>query len=156
MVTNKILEEIKAIKSEQFSIKKSLNKLESQIWLGFDSFRRFAGVTFEQFVREVISRYLQERGILSSDQYLNSKKIDGEEIDLFCENPLIVGEVTSYAESADEALKLLKKAKLVERKYNKKPEKLYLIILSIPKKEAKKVREISEQNNIELILGKEI
>ena len=86
---------------------------------------------------------------------MNATKIDGVEINLFYEDPLIVGEVTSYAESVEEVNKLLMRAELVKKKYKKEPQ-LYLIILSAPKNVAGEIRRLAREKNINLIIGKEI
>jgi len=44
---------------------------------------------------------------------------------LFLGDPLIVGEVTSYAESPDEMTKLLRKTELAKAKYSKEPKRYW-------------------------------
>ena len=152
---NEMLKEIRELKRSYRRLERAVERLEGRMLVGFDSLRRFAGVSFEQFVREMLSRELQREGILPPDSYLNATKINGVEINLFYENPLIVGEVTSYAESVEEVNKLLMRAELVKKKY-KKELQLYLIILSAPKNVAGEIRRLAREKNINLVIGKEI
>ena len=152
---NEMLKEIRELKRSYQRLERAVERLERRMLVGFDSLRRFTGVSFEQFVREMLSRELQREGILPPDGYLNATKIDGVEINLFYEDPLIVGEVTSYAESVEEVNKLLMRAELVKKKY-KKELQLYLIILSAPKNVAGEIRRLAREKNINLVIGKEI
>ncbi|MBS7612328.1 hypothetical protein KEJ27_09060 [Candidatus Bathyarchaeota archaeon] len=71
---------------------------------------------------------------------MKNMAIDGEEINIFLENPLIVREVTSHAESLEELEKLLKKVELAKGKYGREPMK-YLIVLTAPASIADEMRE---------------
>ena len=150
---NKIMVEVRELRISYRRLDAGFRRLESRILVGFDSLRRFAGVTFEEFVREMLTRSLQKLGVLSPGARLERRIINGEEINLFCERPLIVGEVTSFAESSEEVYKLLRKAKLVEERYGEKP-KLILVILAAEKEAAKEIKELADKYGIELLLGK--
>ena len=152
---NEMPEEIRRLWGVYRELRTEVERLRSDILVGFDSVRRFAGLTFEEFVREMLSGRLQLMGVLPKDAKLKRAIIDGEEINLFYEDPLIVGEVTSYTDSVDEVDKLVRKARIAERKYKRKAS-LYLIILSAPKSVAKEIKRRAVEENVELIIGKEV
>jgi predicted nucleic acid-binding Zn-ribbon protein len=172
---NKLWEEVKALREGQNKLWESHNRLSDRVGklevrvgrlersvdrlrdamiAGFGELGKFAGVTFESFVRRFLSRYLRGIGVLSKGGRLVRVVIDGEEINIFSEEPLIVGEVTAYAESVDEINKLLRKVNLVREKYGKEPLRKYLIVLRASKSVAHELKKIARENNIELILGK--
>jgi nucleotide-binding universal stress UspA family protein/regulator of replication initiation timing len=172
---NKLWEEVKALREGQNKLWESHNRLSDRVGklevrvgrlersvdrlrdamiAGFGELGKFAGVTFESFVRRFLSRYLRGIGVLSKGSRLVRVVIDGEEINIFSEEPLIVGEVTAYAESVDEINKLLRKVNLVREKYGKEPLRKYLIVLRASKSVVHELKKIARENNIELILGK--
>ena len=152
---NKMLEEIRKLWVVHRELRTEVERLRSDILVGFDSVRRFAGLTFEEFVREMLSGRLQLMGVLTRGVKLRKVIIDGEEINLFNDDPLIVGEVTSYTDSVDEVDKLIRKARIAEKKYGRKAS-LYLIILTAPKDVAKEIKRRAAEENIELIIGREV
>jgi len=81
---------------------------------GLGEVSKFAGLTFEEFVRRFLTAQLKSSGELAEDAELKKAIINGEEINIFSEEPLIVGEVTAHAETADEIRKLLKKAERIK------------------------------------------
>jgi predicted amidohydrolase len=66
---------------------------------------------------------------------------------------LIVGEVTVYAGSVDEIMKLLRKAELVKSKYSRKPRKI-MIALNVKRDVAKEMERIARERGVELMIGK--
>jgi purine-nucleoside phosphorylase len=80
--------------------------------------------------------------------------VDGEEVNIFLEDPLIVGEVTAYADSVDEIMKLLRKAELVKSKYSREPRKMMMIILTAKRDVAKEIERIAEERGVKLVIGK--
>ena len=81
--------------------------------------------------------------------------MDGEEVDVFLEDPLIIGEVTAHAENMDEVRKLLRKAEVVRAKYGRELRKL-LVILMVRSEALKDLRRMAEEKGVELIIGKTV
>ena len=162
----KLREEFNVMRKEIVSIKINLARLEKKlgetaekltlvIFSEFCRFSRFAGIPFEVFVKHFLEEYLRRTGILMKGVRLKKGFINGEEINIFCEDPPIVGEVTAYAESKEEVEKLFRKVKLFKEKYGVEPKK-FLIILSVSKKVYREIKKISMKNGIELIVGKRV
>jgi hypothetical protein len=137
------------------SLEERMGSLESAMMSGFGELSRFAGLTFEEFVRRFLTERLRRSGEIPEDAELKRGLVDGEEVNLFLENPLIVGEVTGYAESVDDMLKLLRKAELAKAKYSREPRKI-LVILTAKRDAAKEVRRMAEEKGVELVIGKTV
>jgi chaperonin cofactor prefoldin len=135
------------------SLERRFESLESAMVRGFGELGRFAGQTFEEFVRVFLSESLRRLGEIPEDAELGRGVIDGEEVNLFLEEPLIVGEATGYAESVDEMLKLLRKADLARLRYSREPRKI-LVILTARRDAERVMREMAEEKGVELIVGK--
>ncbi|MEM2848858.1 MAG: hypothetical protein QXI36_01110 [Candidatus Bathyarchaeia archaeon] len=161
---NRLWVEVKYLREGQNRLWENQNKLwksqermrdEFRSWTiqGFGELAKFAGVSFEEFVRSFLTKHLREMGLIPADGELKKTVIDGEEINIFFENPLIIGEVTSSVESIKELEKLLKRAELAREKYGREPVK-YLIALTASASIADEIKERAKINNVELILGK--
>jgi exonuclease VII small subunit len=150
---NKMLEVIRHLQEGHARLERCITSLESAMISGFGEISKFAGLTFEEFVRKFLSASLRKSGEIPGDAELTRSLIYGEEINLFLEDPLIVGEVTGYAESPDEIIKLLRKIELAKAKYSKEPRK-FLVILTAKSDAAREIRRIAEEKGIELIIGK--
>ncbi|MEM2959089.1 MAG: hypothetical protein QW261_12395 [Candidatus Jordarchaeaceae archaeon] len=152
---NKMLDRMELLERGHVDIRQTVEGLRSELFVGFDSMRVFAGVSLEEFVKVWMSGVLRERGILPVGTSLDRAIIDGEEINLFCEEPLIVGEVTAYAGSVEEISKLLRKAEVAKKKYKKEPRYLFLRVLTAPSSVAKEMKRMAKVKNIDLVIGKE-
>jgi hypothetical protein len=154
-----MLKEIASIKINLAKLERRLDettdKLTMMIFSGFSKLSKFAGVSFEEFVRRFLEGYLRRIGELPKNAKLKKDFIDGEEINIFCEDPPIIGEVTAHAESKDEVEKLLRKSKLFKEKYGVEPKK-FLVILNVSKNVYREIKKMSVENGIELIVGKRI
>ncbi|MEM2084198.1 MAG: hypothetical protein QXP60_06555 [Nitrososphaerota archaeon] len=158
---NKMLEVIKNLQNTYYELRKGQKRLEeiyesfrASMLYGFSEVSKFADISFEEFVRKFLSEYLRKLKILPEEESLKKAIVDKEEINMFFENPLIVGEITSYAEDIKEIEKLIRKIEVVRKKYNKEPMK-FLIILTVPNKSlAENLEKIAKENEIEIIIGK--
>jgi len=120
---------------------------------GFADMSKFAGVTFEEFVRRFLTAALRRSGEIPEGAELRREVVDGEEINVFLEDPLIVGEATARADSVDEIEKLLRKAELARAKYSREPRKI-LVVLTASKEVAREMRRMAEEKGVELVIGR--
>jgi predicted nucleic acid-binding Zn-ribbon protein len=152
---NKMLEAIRSLQEGQMRVERRVDSLESAMISGFSELSKFAGLTFEEFVRKFLTASLRRSGEIPEHAELGRGLVEGEEINLFLEEPLIVGEATGYAESVGEMLKLLRKAEIVKVKYSREPKKI-IVILTARRDVVKELRRIAEEKSIELIIGKTV
>ena len=154
----KVLEDhSKAIRS----LKEKIGGLEykvSGLTSALIGIRHALGVSLEEFAKEFLKGLLEARGVPKDKLRLERKilKIDGEEIEIniFNEDPLIIGEVTSIIEDIKEVDKVIERIRAVEKVYGNKPEYTFLIAPTIWNKVFKEVTRKIEENNIELIYGR--
>ena len=116
------LEECLARLEERF------DSFESAMISGFGEMCKLVGLPFKEFARKYLSARLRRAGEIPEGVELVSGFVDGEEVSIFLEGPLIVGEATSYADSANEMMKLLRKADLAEAKYSREPRKILVVL----------------------------
>ena len=105
-------------------------------------------------MRKILTASMRKLGEIPKDAELRSETIDGEQVDLFLEDPLIVGEVTAHAESEEELAKLLRKAEKARSLYRREPRKI-LVVQTSPKNVAKRLRELAKEKGVELVIGRE-
>ena len=135
-------------------LERTVESLRDSMIRGFGELSRFAGLTFEEFARRFLSQYLRDMSMIPKDAELKKTVINGEEVNMFFEDPLIVGEATSYA-GPDEIDKLLRKIEVARSKYKGEPLK-YLVVLTAEREIAKEMRRRAKENMIELIIGREV
>jgi predicted nuclease with TOPRIM domain len=135
------------------SLERGLRSLEGAMLRGFADLSKFAGITFEEFVRGFLTEALRSSGEIPEGAELKRAVIDGEEINIFLEDPLIVGEVTASAESVGEIMKLLRKAELAKARYSKEPKKI-MIALTAKRDVAREIERIAEESGVRLVIGK--
>jgi predicted nucleic acid-binding protein len=144
---------MESLEEGQARLERDLKSLEGGMLKGFAEMSKFAGVTFEEFVRGFLTEALRRSGEIPEGAELRRAVIDGEEINIFLEDPLIVGEVTASAESVGEITKLLRKAELVKAKYSREPKKI-MIALIAKRDVVRDIERIAEEKGVKLIIGK--
>jgi len=152
---NRMMGVVRGLQEDYRSMKRLYIDMRSALVSGFGELSKFAGVTFEQFVRKFLTNMMREAWRIPGDKEFEKVTLDGEEINLFLDEPLTVGEVTSYAESDEDVRKLLRKAEIVRKKYGREPRKI-LVILTATSQAASRIKQLARDNNIELIIGKEV
>jgi hypothetical protein len=137
------------------SLERGLKGLEGGMMKGFADMSKFAGVNFEDFVRGFLTELLRRSGEIPEGAEIKKTVVDGEEINIFLEDPLIVGEVTAYADSVDEIMKLLRKAELVKSKYSREPRKV-MVALNVKRDALKEIERIARERGVELVVGRAV
>ena len=137
------------------SLERGLKGLEGGMLKGFADMSKFAGVNFEDFARSFLTEFLRRSGVIPEGAEIKKTVIDGEEINIFLEDPLIVGEVTAYADSVDEIMKLLRKAELVKSKYSREPRKM-MVALNVKRGVVKEIERIAKERGVELMVGRAV
>jgi len=150
----KIWEEIRDLKEGQRRLEESLEKVWGALFYGFSQFCKFAGVMFEEFVRTLLTDLFRKHGEIPEGVELKRAVIDGEEVDIFLEDPLIVGEVTARAEP-DELEKLLRKARRAEEIYGRRARRI-LIVETAEAAVARELRRRAREEGVELVIGREV
>ncbi len=152
---NKMLKRIESLEKSHGRLESRVDRLWGAVLYGFNQVRVFAGVSFEEFVRRLFTKIFISEGVIPERAELRSTVIEGEEINIFYDNPLIVGEVTAHADSMEEYEKFLRKLKAVEKKYCRKPAVSFLVVLSGPRRVIQEMRRRAAEDGVELYVGKE-
>lgn len=151
----KLWEEVKSLRIEQEKMKKYMVS-------GFRDLRLSLGVTFEEHSASFLELMLEEIGY--SEAVVEKKYLvhEGEvvEINMFCEDPLLVGESTVSIRTAEEAKKdvekLIKRAEIVEKRYGRKPSLIVLSVARATLEASELLTRMAVEYGIKLILGSEI
>jgi hypothetical protein len=179
----KLWEEVRALREEQRKLWEGQNKLwegqnklwegQSKLWeeyrrlrdyvkAGFRELGRVLGITFEAHAASFLEVLLEELGYPDArveKKYLVS---DGEvvEINMFCERPLVVGEVTTHVATKDgaraEIEKLLKRVRLVEERYGRRVMLAILVVSTATPEAHEELRRLATEHGIRLVFGREI
>ena len=118
------------------------------------------GGGFEYYSGRVVKLLMKERGIDCDIKVNVTLPIDGyKEVDIFCSDPLIVGEVTVTLRSIEEAKNQLEKLYIAVNSAEKfTNKKTYLKVLSVEyanEEVANYLKEKCKEEGIYLILGRE-
>jgi len=149
---NKLWEEVRNLREGQ-------DRLRKYMVSGFRGLSRALGVTFEDHAASFLEVMLVEMGYPDARVEKKYLVYGGEvlELNMFCEEPLVVGEATVSVEDAEaEVEKVLRRARVVEERYGRKPTLTLLCAATCRADAAERLKELCEKHGIKLVLGKEI
>lgn len=157
---NKLWEEVKYLRENQEKMWRELKGLK----IGLNALSKAVGRTLEDYTMAYVGLILEERGYPKDKIKLRKEIIihDKEkiEINIFNEDPLVIGEVKTYIESIDEAKndieKLIEKINIIGKIYNKKVELSILSIANVSQNVLDFLKENTEKYGIKFLYGKEI
>lgn len=118
------------------------------------------GGGFEYFAARVVEAVLRERGVECNVRVNVTLPVDGfKEVDLFCPEPLVVGEVSVAARSVEEAEGLLEQlrraAEAGEKLTKRRPYLKVLAVEFAPRDVAEYLKARCEGEGVYLILGRD-
>jgi len=149
----KFLEENEKRWEAQFSFNRWVRSALTEI-------RDALGGGFEYFAARVVEAVLRERGVECSVRVNVTLPVDGfKEVDLFCPEPLVVGEVSVAVRSVEEAEGLLEQlrraAEVGEKLTRRRPYLKVLAVEFAPRDVAEYLKARCEGEGVYLILGRD-
>jgi uncharacterized protein YoxC len=159
---NKLWEEVKALREGQEKLWASHRRLENYMRSAFGELRTALGVTYEMHAAAYLTMKLYEMGYEKAEVVSKSFVEDGEmvEVDLFNEEPLVVGEVTlavkDVGDAEREVEKVMRRVGLVERVFGRRVFMAVLSVANLYPEAADTLKSLAARNGIRLILGREI
>jgi len=162
----KLWEEVKLLREGQQELWKGQQELWKEVKglrKNFEQLGRAVGMTLEYYTAAFLEEYLSERGYEGARIEVGIKlKYMGKtvELDLFCEDPLLVGEVTTGVTSLEDARreldKLLERVNFVKEMYERDVTIKILAIANVGAEAVDFLREIAEKHGIMVIIGREM
>jgi hypothetical protein len=166
---NKLWEEVKALREGQERLWEGQDKLwashrrlENYMRSAFGELRTALGATYEMHAAAYLTMMLLEMGYEGADVVRRSFVDDGGivEVDLFNEEPLVVGEVTlavrDVGDAEHEVEKVLQRVGVVERIYGRRVFMAVLSVANVYPEAADALKTLAARHGIRLVLGREI
>ncbi len=171
----KLWEEVKKLREDQNKLWEEVRELrrgQERTWRDIDKLRtglrqlgKAVGATLDHLVASFLEAYLAERGFPEEELevHANVKLMYRDrvvELDLFSEEPLVVGEVTTYLGTAEEAgrevAKLLEGVRAVEEVYGRRVELAVLAVANLGREAAEALERLAKQHGVMVLTGKEV
>ncbi len=159
---NRLWEEVKGLREGQNRLWEAHDRLRRYVVSGFRDLRRALGVTFEEHASSFLEVMLEEMGYIDARVDRRFFVDGGEvvEVNMFCENPLVVGEATVAVDDVKgaeaEVNKLLKRVDLAFKKYGRRPILTVLCVARSTPEASEALKALCTKHGIKLILGREI
>ena len=139
-----------------------VDRLEKYVRSGFEGLRRALRYTFEDFASGFVKILLEDMGYPGARVEKGYIVREGRvtEVDILCEDPLVVGEVTLKVETPEEAeaevAKLLERAEAAKQAYGREPLLKILCVARAEPAAAQTLKERAAAHGIKLAMGEEI
>jgi uncharacterized protein YoxC len=159
---NRLWEEVKALREGQEKLWASHRRLENYMRSAFGELRTALGVTYEMHAAAYLTMMLYKMGYEKAEVVSKSFVEDGEivEVDLFNEEPLVVGEVTlavkDVGDAEREVEKVMRRVGLMERVFGRRVFVAVLSVANLYPEVADTLKSLAARNGIRLILGREM
>ncbi|MGC8632010.1 MAG: hypothetical protein ACP5T2_06315, partial [Thermoprotei archaeon] len=163
----KLWQEVKSLREGQEKLWENYNTLSKKVGrleVEVDSFGKAVGRTLEDYTSSFVKIMLEDEGYDEKALDIGRRVLisGGKqvEIDVFNEEPLVVGEVTTYLPGREEAEKEVEKLKerveIAEKLFGKQVKLKLLSVGNAPKDAVDYLREECRQDGITLVYGKEL
>jgi len=145
---------------ENFKRWEEADKKFKWIMAALGEIRDSLGGAFEYYTANVVKALLAERGIICGIRVNVTLPVDGyREVDIFCPDPLVVGEATTSLKTVEEAEreveKLLSAAEVAEKFTGKKTYLKVLAVENAPTEVVQYLQKRAKELEIYLIVGRE-
>ncbi|MCC6065055.1 MAG: hypothetical protein LM576_03645, partial [Thermofilum sp.] len=167
--TVKLWREVRRMREDQRKLWESHEKLSSRVdrleryvRSGFEGLQRALRYTFEDFASGFVKVMLEDMGYPGARVGRGYVLHEGRvlEVDILCEDPLVVGEATLKVETPEEAeaevAKLLERAEAAKRVYGREPLLKVLCVARAEPAAAETLRKLAAAHGIKLAMGEEI
>jgi len=155
----KLWEEVRELRREQGRLWREVRGLR----YNFEQLGRAVGMTLDHYTASFLKRYLMDMGYPEPRIEVDVKfRYEGGylEVNVFCEDPLLVGEVTTYLGTVDEAKseleKLLERSKIIEGMFKRSVKFKVLAVANVKEGIAQVLKDLAEKNGVLLIVGREV
>jgi uncharacterized coiled-coil DUF342 family protein len=155
---NKLWEEVRDLRVEFAEMRREQKRLRSS----FESFGRALGVTIEYYACAFVELMLEDMGYTGVSVDKGFVYHDGRvyEIDIFCEDPLVVGEATLYirdrGEAESELKKLDVKAEAAEKSTGRKIILKVLAVANVSSDAMGYLKDECMRRGVRLVVGREL
>ncbi|MGB9760613.1 MAG: hypothetical protein ACP5KW_10005 [Thermoproteota archaeon] len=160
MKSEKFRENQNEREEEENKLQKEVEYLKAEI----ENLAKALGVTYEDYATSLVRIMLEDKGYqrekinVRKTMIVHNNKI--VEVDIFNEDPLVVGDVTTYLGTVEQAReeihKILYDEEVVERKFKRKVEYKVLAVANAPSNVLEELRKLTKESNITFIFGREV
>ncbi len=165
--SERLWQETRALREGQAQIRQSQEGLSNQlngVWKAIGGLRSALGVSLEDYTAGFVRMLLEKQGYDTNKLSIRSTSFTiGDkllEVDVFCGDPLIIGEVTTHLSRKEDALKeidkLQERVDALESLLHKKSYIKLLAVGTAPKDVVEFLEKLSKERGITFVPGREL
>ncbi|MEM1538712.1 MAG: hypothetical protein QXK12_08125 [Candidatus Nezhaarchaeales archaeon] len=162
---NRLWEEVKGLREDQLRLweeVKGLREDQLKLRVSFESFGKALGVTLEHYAASFVKLMLEGMGFPKAEVGRKVLLYQGVlyEVNIFCDDPLTIGEATLYLGDVDEAKreleKLLKRVEVAEKVTGKKAKLKVLAVGNAVKQALEYLKAEAKELEVKIVYGREL